>query len=147
MIFAVPQPCHPERSRSVRSKAPAQSKDPISIAYINQPGEAFLHVHSLVPRFSKSGSFGPIPPSTRNALPFLDSNGLARGDVRELLDLPARPLDLDRVGFLFRPQPKRQHQFTSRKITRPRPHHLPLLVSPSRNAHHRANPIAIRFRP
>src|ERR1700722_15453825 len=99
MIFAVPQPCHPERSWSLRSKAPAQSKDPISIAHVNQPGEAFFPVHSLVPRFSKSGSFASIPPGPRNALPFLDGDGLSSGDVRELLHLPARPLNFDRVSF------------------------------------------------
>src|SRR5580692_3048468 len=97
--------------------------------------------------FTNRSSGLPVEPVRRHALAFLNSHGLSGIDVRELINLTTGPLNLDAISLSLRAQAEREHQFTLRKITRSRPHHLGLFVTSRGHVGHRADAIAVRLRP
>src|SRR5580704_516650 len=97
-------------------------------------------------RANDAGSLLSISPRADLSLRFFDRNGLAGCDVGEFVHLPARPVNLDGIGFGFRSQTEGQHQFAGRKIARARLHRKPLLLAPSADADDSADAVAVRFR-
>jgi hypothetical protein len=71
--------------------------------------------------------------------------GLAGGYIREMIDLPAGPAELDRIGLLMLGQAEGKDEFAGGKITGAAAQHLRLGVSSDGGARDGANAIPIGF--
>src|SRR5215813_5032292 len=78
-----------------------------------------------------------------DSLAFLDRDGLPGGNIFELVNFPAGPLDSDRGHFSFLSEAKCKHEFALRQIAGSAAQHLPLFLTRTLNSGHGANAIAV----